>query len=104
MLRTSRSPQLSDHSFDGMLVWFSEMSVRGLLFHPDDDPAEIINCKTGAYVFSEDEAAELRMMVSAMFAEAGGEGYDAGLPAFRAALGQFDGWWRVELTEKRGAG
>lgn len=90
MQNFSRIPQCADHSFDGMLLWFSEMSIRGLLFHPDDDPADVIDGKTGSYIFSEDEAVELRVIVSAMFGAAGDEVYDAGLPVFRAALGQFD--------------
>ena len=67
MNQASRIPQWSDHSFDGMLLWFSEMSVRGLLIHPDDDPAEIISTKSGARLFYDAEAVVLRATIAEMF-------------------------------------
>lgn len=90
MSQISRIPKWTGHNFDGMLVWFSEMSVRGLLFHPDDDPSEIISTASGTRLFSDVEAAELRSTVSEMFELKGDEVYEAGLPIFRATLGQFD--------------
>ena len=90
MNQTSRIPQWADHHFDGMLVWFSEMSARGLLYHPDDDPAEIISISSGTRLFSDEEAAMLRSTVAEMFELKGDEVYEAGLPIFRATLGQFD--------------
>ena len=90
MNQISRIPEWTDHNFDGMLVWFSEMSVRGLLFHPDDDPSEIFSIADGARVFSDTEAVKLRSMVAEMFELNGDEVYEAGLPIFRAAFGKFD--------------
>ena len=90
MNRISRIPEWTDRNFDGMLVWFSEMSVRGLLFHPDDDPSEIISITSGTRIFSDAEVTELRSTVAEMFEMNGNEVYEAGLPIFRAALGQFD--------------
>lgn len=90
MNQTSRIPEWTDHNFDGILVWFSEMSVRGLLFHPDDDPSEIFSIADGTKLFSDKEAAELRSTVAEMFRLRGDEVYEAGLPIFRATFGQFD--------------
>jgi hypothetical protein len=90
MNQISRIPQWTDHNFDGMLVWFSEMSARGLLFHPDDDPSEIVSIANGARLFSDTETAELRSTVAQMFELNGDEVYEAGEPIFRAAIGQFD--------------
>lgn len=90
MNQTSRIPQWTNRNSDGMLIWFSEMSARGLLFHPDDDPSEIISTKSGARIFSDVEAAELRATIGEMFALNGNEVYEAGMPIFRATLGQFD--------------
>lgn len=90
MNQLSRIPQWTDRSFDGMLVWFSEMSVRGLLFHPDDDPSEILSIANGTRIFSDSEVTELRSTVAKMFELNGDEVYEAGLPVFRAAFGQFD--------------
>jgi hypothetical protein len=46
MNNTSRIPDFSDKSFDGMLTWFSEMSLRNLIFHPDDMPESIVSITT----------------------------------------------------------
>ena len=43
----SRIPELNAVSFDGALQWFAEMQCRGLLFHPDDDPADITVIRNG---------------------------------------------------------
>ncbi|WNV03456.1 hypothetical protein RP726_13455 [Candidatus Methylospira mobilis] len=90
MNQISRIPEWTDRDFDGMLVWFSEMSVRGLLFHPDDDPSEIFSIADGARLFSDAEAVKLRSMVAEMFELNGDEVYEAGLPIFRASFGKFD--------------
>jgi hypothetical protein len=90
MNQTSRIPEWTDHNFDGMLAWFSEMSVRGLLFNPDDDPSDIVSIADGTKMFSDIEAAALRSTVAKMFELHGDEVYEAGLPIFRATIGQFD--------------
>ena len=38
----SRIPKLRDTTFDIALLCFSEMHSDGLLFHSEDDPADII--------------------------------------------------------------
>jgi hypothetical protein len=91
MNQRSRIPEWKEKGFDGMLIWFSEMSVRGLLFHPDDDPAEIVSIRDGhSRLFSDMEAAKLRGLIDEMFEINGDEVYKAGLPIFRAAIGQYD--------------
>ncbi len=90
MNQISRIPKWADHNFDGILMWFSEMSARGLLYHPDDDLSEIASIANGARLFSDAEAAELRSTVAEMFELKGDEAYEAGAPIFRATIGQFD--------------
>ena len=90
MNQVLRIPPRTEHHFDGMRVWFSEMSVRGLLFHPDDDPSEIFSIADGTGTFSVAEAAGLRSTNAEMFESKGDEAYGAGRPVFRAAFGQFD--------------
>lgn len=63
MKTESRIPQLGEVSFDGALMWFSEMSCRELLFHPEDDPADIIRVVDGAPVFSGTEVDEVRFLI-----------------------------------------
>lgn len=90
MNEISRIPAWENHSFDGMLAWFSDMSVRGLLFHPDDDPSEIVSVVDGASVFSDAESSALRKIITKMFELNGDDVYEAGFPVFRASIGQFD--------------
>ena len=90
MNQVPRIPPWTDRNFDGMRVWFSEMSVRGLLFHPDDDPSGIFSIADGTGTFSDVEAAGLRSTAAKMFESRGDETYETGLQVFRAAFGQFD--------------
>jgi hypothetical protein len=34
--------KMSESTVDGAVQWFTEMANHGLLFHPDDDPADIV--------------------------------------------------------------
>ncbi|MDD4964653.1 MAG: hypothetical protein PHI11_12130 [Gallionella sp.] len=90
MNEISRIPAWENGSFDGMFAWFSEMSVRGLLFHPDDDPSDIVSVEDGASIFSDAESSALRQIITKMFVLNGDNVYEAGLPVFRASIGQFD--------------
>lgn len=56
---TSRIPELTTHDADGVALWFAKMEKAGLFFHPEDDPAEIIN---GAreFLFSREECSQIR--------------------------------------------
>lgn len=63
MRTQSRIPKLHDTTFDGALLWFSEMQCSNLLFHPEDDPADIIRISSGERLFSKDEVKELRFLL-----------------------------------------
>lgn len=88
MQTPSRIPKLSEMSFDGALVWFSEMQCRDLLFHPEDDPADVIRVADGTRTFSASEQEELRLLLSGM---EGGLGHAqmiaAAYPVFMRAAG-----------------
>lgn len=84
----SRIPAYDSANPDGMLKWFAEMSVRGLLFHPEDDPAEIEQIDTGERTFSDAEADRVRVILGKMFAEHGDETISACYPVFMRAVGQ----------------
>lgn len=60
----SRILKLHDTTFDGALLWFSEMQCANLLFHPEDDPAEIIRISSGKRLFSDEEVQELRALLN----------------------------------------
>jgi hypothetical protein len=84
----SRIPKLSEMSFDGALVWFSEMKCRDLLFHPEDDPADVIRVADGTRTFSTSEQEELRLLLSELESGLGHEQMiEAAYPVFMSAAG-----------------
>lgn len=78
----NRIPEVRKFKVRNMSAWFAKMSARNLLFHPDDDPADIIVIPTGRPVFSTDEVARLRKIMAKMFARQGNGVYDAAYPVF----------------------
>ena len=86
-MQTSRIPEFSDKSFDGMLMWFSEMQVRGLLFHPDDDPADIIRISDSTATFFAPEVKTARTILGEMCEIHGDNVYEAVYPIAMNAAG-----------------
>lgn len=87
MKAESRIPQLDAVSFDAALLWFAEMQQRGLLFHPDDDPADIIVIDNGEKMFSDQEADEARSAIDRLFVILGEDIYEAAYPIMMKACG-----------------
>ena len=58
----SRIPAYDSTSPEGMQMWFAEMSARGLLFHPEDDPASILRIGTWERTFTDSEAEPERKL------------------------------------------
>lgn len=88
MQTQSRIPKLNEITFDGALMWFSEMQCQNLLFHPEDDPAEIITISDGTRVFSPQEATELRFILDELETGIGHEQViEAAYPIFMKACG-----------------
>lgn len=89
MQTQSRIPKLHDTTFDGALLWFSEMQCSKLLFHPEDDPADIIRISSGERMFSTDEVNELRFVLNELEEGLGHEKLiEAAYPVFMKACGQ----------------
>jgi len=86
-MNTSRIPEFSDQSFDGMLNWFVTMSKRDLLFHPDDLPETISSIATGEPTFSANECIEAKTVLNEMFALHGDQVYEAAYPIFMKRMG-----------------
>jgi hypothetical protein len=86
MPKVNRVPACIDFSVDGMRRWFAELSRQDLLFHPDDDPAEIVSIGNGAKTFSEEEVNKLRKVLNKMFSLNGDEVYEAAYPAFASCM------------------
>lgn len=84
----SRIPKLHDTTFDGALLWFSEMQCSKLLFHPEDDPADICNISNGQKTFSDSEVAEVRFLLNELEEKLGHETViKAAYPIFMNAFG-----------------
>jgi len=84
----SRIPKLHDSTFDGALLWFSQMQCDGLLFHPEDDPADIIRISSGERLFSDGEVNELRFVLNELEERMGHDKViEAAYPIFMNAFG-----------------
>ena len=81
-METSRIPVRKSTSTRSMSLWFSKMAARDLLFHPDDDPADIIRVSDGEPLFATEEINKLRPLLDRMFAEHGDRVYDIAYPIF----------------------
>ncbi|WP_323813417.1 hypothetical protein [Cellvibrio sp. NN19] len=81
-MQISRIPKFTDQTLDGMSYWFSEMYEKGLLFHPDESPENLISIKTGEVIFNSDEITEINMIMSIMFSSFGDLVYEAAYPYF----------------------
>lgn len=87
-MQAARVPDFTNNTFDGMLYWFAEMSVRNLLFHPDDSPAQIITIADGTQVFTTGECRKLEGILADMFHKHGDRVHEACYPVFMKAVGQ----------------
>lgn len=88
MQTQSRIPKLHDITFDGALLWFSEMQCSKLLFHPEDDPADISCIPNGERAFSDVEVKELRFLLNELEESIGHEKViGAAYPIFMNAFG-----------------
>lgn len=84
----SRIPKLRDTTFDGALLWFSELQTGNLLFHPEDDPADIIRISSGDRFFTDEEVQELRFVMTELEWAVGHEKIvEAAYPIFMKAFG-----------------
>lgn len=82
----SRIPTLREVSFDGALMWFAEMQCQKLLFHPEDDPADIIRIADDTPLFSAREAEEVRFLIGELDKGLGHEKMiEAAYPVFMRA-------------------
>ncbi len=61
----------------GMYNWFDMMGTAGLLFHPDDDPEEIVRIVNGRAMFNAVEVMQLRGVIDQLFALHGEVVYEA---------------------------
>lgn len=71
-MRLSRVPECNVETIEGMRSWFDALHERGLMFHPEDAPDQIVSGLAGVRVFSDAECKELARTMRALFAKHGG--------------------------------
>lgn len=86
-MNTSRIPDFANKSREGMSIWFAEMSLRGLLFHPEDAPCDIFTIKTNERIFTPEECAKLEGILAEMFATFGDGVCETAYPIFMKCMG-----------------
>lgn len=59
MSEMNRLPSLKFPTIDGAAHWFEGLAQAGLIFHPDDDPADVVYVN-GAPCFTSEEVVDLR--------------------------------------------
>jgi hypothetical protein len=85
-MNTSRIPDFANKSREGMSIWFAEMSLRGLPFHPEDAPSELITIVTNEWKFTHLECAKLDGVIAEMFALFGNDVCEAVYPTFMKCM------------------
>ena len=86
-MQASRIPDFATKSREGMSIWFTEMSLRGLLFHPEDAPDSIYTIATSERTFTAWECTKLDGIMSEMFALFGDGVCEACYPIFMRTAG-----------------
>lgn len=86
-MHVSRIPDFANKTREGMTIWFSEMALRGLLFHPEDRPSDVISGSSGKALFKQDECARLDTIMAEMFDKHGDGVCEAAYPIFMRAAG-----------------
>ena len=71
MQTQSRITYPLSNSYFSMDEWFSKMQTKGLLFHPEDRAADIVEIVSGKPIFSSEECDTLDQIIDAMFEEHG---------------------------------
>jgi hypothetical protein len=86
MQAMSRIPALQEQTFAAAQQWFATMQKAELLFHPDDDPQDIVTVATNKPVFTAIEATEVRAIMEQLFEALGDDVYEACYPLAIGAL------------------
>jgi hypothetical protein len=86
MQAISRIPALQEQTFGAAQQWFATMQKAELLFHPDDDPQDIVAVATNKQVFTAVEVTAVREIMEQLFETLGDDVYEACYPLVMGAL------------------
>ena len=87
MQAISRIPELQETTFAAAQEWFAAMGKVELLFHPDDDPQDIVSIATNKPAFTAAEVPAVRAIMERLFESLGDEVYEACYPIAVEACG-----------------
>jgi hypothetical protein len=73
---TTRIPTLPNSTRAGAQKWLAQMHKQELLFHPDDNPSEIIGITDGKPTFTQAECDEVAQALKLMFMHHGDTVYE----------------------------
>ncbi len=76
----SHIPKIKDHTFNAAREWFAAMQKVELLFHPDDDPQDIVSIATNKPAFTDAEVSAVQKVMARLFESLGNEVYEACYP------------------------
>lgn len=86
MNTSNRIPAVAGKSRFALERWFNKLYVEGLLFHPDDQPEDIVSIRTGEQIFSPLECQTLREGIQLLFESHGDLVYEVALNYFEKTM------------------
>ena len=95
-MRATRIPKPDGYSLVPMRRWFEKMRMKKWLFHPEDDPGDIVWIKNGKRMFTNAEAVELRRILANAERILGDRLCDAAYPSFWYAQPRIMGGWPLQ--------
>lgn len=86
-MKVNRIPNFANKTQGGMKRWFTEMAIRGLIFHPEEKPSDIVSATTGRPFFNSPECSKLDAIMAEMRERFGEEMIETVYPIFMKAAG-----------------
>jgi hypothetical protein len=96
----TRIPTLSDSTLTAAHTWLTQMHEGGLLFHPDNNPSDLVQITDGSPTFTPQECKEASQALKLMFLHHGDAVYELAMdvishtfhtPAERKAIAALNG-------------
>ena len=86
MNKPNRIPAIPGKSRFALERWFNKLHLEGLLFHPDDQPENIVSIATNEQVFAPLECQKLREGIQILFESHGDLVYEVALNYFQKSI------------------
>ena len=90
MLFENEIPDFVGSSAQDVRKWWDQVISLGLNIHPDDDPANIVDLKTGQPALEESACKKIEGIYQHMFDLLGDDVYDIGTTAYMNHLGYME--------------